>query len=544
MKITQRLIASALALTEGTRMGNAVEALFTNRYEAAQPSTPQRSYIPAFNRDARFDANSWSRWEMTRKIRYFERNVWLVQAIRDEHVKWTCGPNGLQIQPASANDEWNKSVLEAYHDWCESPVFDSTITMSRVHKQIAGTCHLENDLFILKTSTKLRGQASRPAIQLIESHRCSDPGQAWAFKDDPEMIDGVQMSRQDDGRIAGPKGYWFIDNALADQWAFRPLSQVIHVFQPERIGMFRGITPYHSVMNTLHDLDDLEQMEMQRAKANSEIANIITSPSGELNRDALRSRRFGQAAQQPPVADSKGDAIDQRIQLYRKILGSRTIALKTGEKLDQVGNENPSASTQWYWKYKLGQVCKTAGVPLILIFPELVDGMQGTVVRGIYDDAHETFKGSFFEYAKTSINIYHFWLQWAIYNDPRCIDAPADWKKCHVIPPRAVNVDIGYNSAATLAELAAGVQNFDDIAGRNGTTAEALLLKKGKNIAMIKRIAKQVSTDGIEVQPEEISAPLAQVVQQLALAQQAINSGNDDGEDDEAPPQKKNKNQD
>lgn len=539
MSFRERIVNAlyaASAAAQGNRGGAALVtasaafgAQLLDRYEAAQPSTPKRSYVPAFNRDARYDANSWSRWEMTRKIRYFERNCWLVQALRDEHVKWTVGPAGLGVNPASSNDEWNKAMLESYQEWCESPVFDQSIDMRQAHKQIAGSCHLENDMFILKTRFKQIGKQARPAIQLIESHRCSAPGTVYSVREDDNIIDGVQLGADPNGRYSGPVGYWIIDNFLGDQWAYRNIGEMLHVFSPERIGMYRGITPYHSVMNTLHDLDDLESMEMDRAKINSEIANIITTPSGELNKDASRQKRYGQTATSTPIPDSKDEYIDSRIQLYRKILGARTIALKTGEGFEQVGSESPSASSQWYWKYKLGQVSKTVGVPLILIFPELIEGMQGTVVRGIYDDAHETFKGYFYQYAVAAIKLYQYYAQWAIFNDPRCINHPPDWNKCHVVPPRAVNVDIGYTSQAVLAELEAGVTNFDDIAGRLGTTAAVLITKKAKNVALIHKIAAQ---EGVE--PGEISAPIAEVMQQLALAQQT-----DSGEEDEDVNKKK-----
>src|SRR6185312_4379734 len=98
-------------------------------------------------------------------------------------------------------------------------------------------------------------------------------------------------------------------------------------------------------------------------------------------------------------------------------IGSRTIALKTGEKLEQIGAETPSAATQWYWRYKIGQVCSVAGVPIILIFPELTEGIQGTVVRGIYDNAHETFRSHFYGYAKAAVKMYQYFVNWARYND-------------------------------------------------------------------------------------------------------------------------------
>lgn len=492
-----------------------------NRYEAAQPSSPKRSWIPGFMRDAKIDANSWSRWEMTRKIRYFERNVWLVSANRDTHVKWTVGANGLGVVPASSDVEWNKAMLESYEEWCEKPCIDSTIPMRQVHRQIAGTCHLENDMFVHKTRIKNNCEPTKPAIQLIESHRCSIPGQAYSTKDDPEKIDGVEMGKDEFGRNVGPVGYWILDDELMTQWAYRSVNEMHHIFSPERIGMFRGITQYHSVMNTLHDLDDLEGFAMERAKNISEVSYVLTSPSGEINRDIRRAKKFGFGLGESSLPlDPKEDEMAQRMSLYRKVLGARVMALKTGEKMEQHALESPSVAEQWFWRYKIGQVSKAAGIPLALIFPELIETINGTIVRGIYDDAYETFRGYFFLYAAAAINIYRFWANWARYNDPRCVDAPADWKKCHVVPPRAVNVDIGYTSAATLAELEAGITNWDDIAGRYGTTAEVLIRKKAKNVAMIHAIAIEEGVD-----PAEISAPIADIIQKLAAAEAMEQSG-------------------
>lgn len=485
-----------------------------NRYDAAQPAGPKRSYIPAFVQDARYDASPMSRWEMTRKMRYFDRNVWLVNSVKKEHIKWTVGPNGLQIKASSSEPVWNAKIDEAYANWCESPCLDSTISMSQVHKQIAGSDNLEGGIFILKTYLR-ELDISKPAIQLIESHRCSSPGTAYSDGYNETLIDGVQLAKDSSGRITKPIGYHFLNNVQANQWVFRSVQDVIHVFDPERAGTFREITPWASVMNSLHDLDDLEQLEMEKAKQNSEFSNIITNQAGELNADAWRASRWNSGIA-TTNSDPKSDDQDRRISIYKKILGSRTIALKTGEKLEQFGSESPSASTQWYWQYKIGQICKVGGVPLILIFPELCTGIQGTVVRGIYDNAHETFRSKFFLYAVAAIKMWRFFVNWARYNLPEVVDAPSDWAKCHVIPPRAVNVDVGYTSAATLAELAAGVTNYDDIAGRYGTTAEVLLRKKARNIALIHSIAKEE-----KVKPEEIAEDLADIVQKLALATQA-----------------------
>lgn len=539
-----RLGLAAIALFEGTRVGNALEALFANRYEAAQPVTPDRSYVPAFVRDARYDANSWSRWEMCRKIRYFERNTWLVQALRDEHTKWTVGPNGMPVIPDSSDSEWNSKMMESYLEWCEGPSLDSMLTMPQVHRQLAGAHHIEGEAFINFTRIKERGRPSRPAIQLIESHRCSSPGTEYSVSEDDDVVDGVQLGRDArTNKVIRPTGYWIRDDFTGSAWNFRSVADMHQVFDPERIGMYRGITPYHASLNTLHDVDDLEMFEMQRAKENAQIANVIKNNAGEIDPNTFRRDRYlGKSVQTAGSGSASDKDFDKRMEMYRRILGARTIALKTGEDIVQSGAENPSASTQWYWRYKLGQVCWAVGVPLILIFPELLEGMQGTVVRGIYDKAHLGFRAKSFIYAHAARRMYRYYANWARYNDPRCVDAPADWAKCHVLLPRAVNVDIGRNSAAMLAELAAGTTNYDDVYGAIGSTAEVGLRKKAKNISLIKRIAKEESaSSGEEVQPEEIAAPLADIVQKLALAGGGPGDGEPDNDDEPAAPAPKGK---
>lgn len=517
-----RLGLAAAALLNGTRLGNALGAFFLNRYEGAQPVSPDRSFLPAFVRDARYDANSFTRWELCRKIRYFERNVWLVQRLRDEHVKWTVGPNGMPVIPDSGDEDWNKYMLEAYLDWCESPCLDATLTMPQVHHQIAGGSHLEGEMFINLTRLKQPGSPSRPAVQLIESHRVSSPGMQYSARDSDDVVDGVQLGPDGSGQPARAIGYWVRDSLAGDAWTFRSTVDMHHVFDPVRPGMFRDITPYHACLNTLHDLDDLEQMEMQRAKLNSEVAYWIKTASGELDPENItRLARYG-TTRTTPSGSSTDQFLAKRLEMFRQIMGARVATLRSNEDVKQFSSESPSASTQWYWRYKIGQVCAATSVPLILVFPELIEDTQGTLVRGIYDNAHLFFRGKSFLYAHAARRMYRYFANWARYNITKLADAPADWAKCHVILPRAVNVDVGRNSAAMLAELAAGTTNYDDVYGAAGSTAMVGLRKKALNVAAIKKIAAEVSNQtGVTVEPAEIAAPLADILQKLAQAQAA-----------------------
>jgi hypothetical protein len=55
-----------------------------NRYEAAQPSYGERSYIFGAVQDARFDADSCTRLEIVRKSSYFDLNNAIVNRLADD----------------------------------------------------------------------------------------------------------------------------------------------------------------------------------------------------------------------------------------------------------------------------------------------------------------------------------------------------------------------------------------------------------------------------------------------------------------------------
>jgi len=523
--LLERAQSATSALLAGTRLGNAFDA-FTNHYKAAQFGDPRRSLFPAFYRDARFDANQFTRYEMARKIRDHQRNVWLIRRLQSLYSQYSVGPNGLSVTPASSDVEWNKRMEDAYAQWCESPSRDSALPMGEQHQLIADTTHIDGGCFMVLTSRKPGRGQSVPAIQLIEGHRVATPGgQVFAYgggNSPSNVVDGVQIDAN--GR---PVGYHIRDSFDGEDYAYRPIYDplrpggggVLHIYDPDRIGMYREITPYHAVLNQTTDLDMLAVLEMDRAKANAEIAYNISTVDGELP-DAQNLVRKNYRATTPTGAQDSPDAEQlKRLQQFRTVLGARVTATRIGEKMEQFGSESPSASTQWYWKFLIEQICESVNIPVLLVLPE---SYQGTTARGILSDANIWFRDRFFTFARPARAAYLHFASWAIYNINELADPPADWKKAIITPPRSVDVDVGRNSAVQLAELAAGITNFDDIAGANGKTARELITKKARNIGLIKQIAAEVGTEmGVEIDPAEISQPIADVMQKLALAEQS-----------------------
>lgn len=499
-----------------------------NRYEAAIPGSPDRPYLPAFVRDARYDANSFTRWELCRKARYERRNNWLMKRLQSVDARYTVGPHGHVIIPESSDPEWNKNMEEAYLEWCESPFRDSLLPMFQGHQLARKEMHIDGEVFENLTYIKMPGQASIPAVELVESHRVSSPGQDYEFtQDGADIVDGVQLQRDAGGKLFGrPTGYYVRVGMDGESWtsvrAFDPHQPIaggmIHTCDPDRIGMARVVSEYAPVLNEIQDLFTLSDLEMDRAKANSEVAALYETWNGELPNNFSGGSRPGvppSGFSSLPVPGAVSDAdMKKRVDLFRKIISSRWIGLKPGEKVTFPENPSPSAATQWLWQFYIERVAITRNIPMFLVLPESV---QGTVFRGIQDDAQIGFIEQFSINARAARAKYRFFAAWARYNNPKLKDPPADWMKCRVVPPPAINVDFGRNMNALLAGIDAGVFDYDDVIGKDGSTAELRFVKKARNVAKAKLIAEQVSREfGVEVKPEEIIGNLAEIAAKLS----------------------------
>lgn len=179
-------------------------------------------------------------------------------------------------------------------------------------------------------------------------------------------------------------------------------------------------------------------------------------------------------------------------------------------------NTSPSAAQQWLWLLTIEKIAVKRGIPMVLVLP---DSVQGTTVRAILDDAHKGFQRKFRKMAQFERSVARYFASWAIYNVPGLTDPPFDWKRFHITPPAACNVDKGRDTIGNIAGIAAGTRSYDEVANESGTSAYEVFTRKANNVADAKLIAAKVSAaKGVEVSPEEIINPLADVAMVMAKA--------------------------
>lgn len=420
-------------------------------YEAAR-WRPGRPRIPTTYQDPRMDLDKATRQRLQEKARYWERNCALVGRLADVFECYTVG-SGLQVNPSSSDSAWNEAAKGWWRIWERFADVSSRQTFGTLQGLLARSWFVDGEVFVLLTQGGAPGgRAGRPRLQLIEAHRCETPPDR-AKDEGVSIVDGVEI---DPGNFR-PTGYWIWQPAKGGTKEFRliPAESVIHVFEPSRPGQYRGLPFFTSALNTIDDLDELKRLEMKAARAAAVVANIIKTQSGEVN---------------PLDLIASGGAVTEssttgEVAAYQEKLGGETLVLKSGEELAQFQSNRPSVVTREYWRDLQAEVCASAGIPAVLVYP---DQMQGTQYRGSLDMAAAFFRSRSAVMQEVVRRIYEYVMGSSRNTEKELRGSPDDYFAVSIQPPRSVNVDVGRNSSAMLAELAAGATNFEMVYGPQG----------------------------------------------------------------------------
>lgn len=463
-----------------------------NFYEAGRRfQFGDRSYIWSFTTDARFDANQATRMELIRKIRYFEQNCPLVQALADVFEQYVVGANGLILSPGSINEIWAALANEYFNEWSVYPDLTSLQDWTALQGLIARTWFIDGEVFIIKT----RGEKPpfRPRLQLVEGHRVGTPP-GVSGEEGKTVIDGVTIDAK--GR---PTGYWMQTGLDMTTYEWVDAVNVIHVFEPSRISMYRGITHFYAVLNLMHDMDDLMRWEMAKAKEAADTTAIIKTPTGEVLDDATE---FDKQLETDSTTLGQTNPLTE---YYQRVFGPSKKVMKIGDEYDVPTPNNPTASQQWYWRYISEQICIGVGIPIEIIYPS--SALGGAPYRGMLVKANALFRCRSAVLGAKFKQVWIYVIGTGSTQDRRIAGKPQDWTKLKVRPPKSIDVDVGRNSNAMLAEWRAGTRTLEGICLEAGEDWKEVVSQKAKEIAFIKAQA-----DANEIEPNDLSDAIAVVV--------------------------------
>ncbi len=443
-----------------------------DRYEGAGNSL-RRSYLDTSYTSARFDVSSWTRQAIVRKSRFFEQNNAVMNRLGDLFESYTVGSN-FSVQPASSDPAWNLRAKKWWDVWCRYPDIGSRQSFGTLMSLAARGWFYDGESFLLLT----KGESGRPRLQLVEPQQISTPtGQENAA----DIFDGVRFDQRTGRALTYYVGQEQKQGELTD---IRPISadSIVHIYEPQRANQLRGLPFVAPVINDLHDLDDLQKLEMESCKLASSVAQVVKTSSGEVQATSLRSG----------VGGSQGSAQTY----YENVFGAQVKVLKSGDEFEQFMSDRPSVNMRDYWRQLTEKVCAGVGIPYVLVYPE---SMQGTVYRGALDMSAVWFRARHAVMASAARRIWEYVMEYAIRVDPTLKDSPDDWYEVAIQAPRAPNVDVGRNSAAQLAELEAGVTTYDEVYGARGIDWRSALEAKAQQAKFIHELAEKYDVDVSEI---------------------------------------------
>jgi capsid protein len=463
----------------GKRIGAAWKVL-TAHYQGTRNDFA-RPYVPGAFQPAKWDLSPSTRRQLARRSRYWEKNSAIINRIADLFEQYTIG-TGISFDPASDDEAWNRDFRQYWLDW--EPVGDlqSDRGFNSLQAIVARAVLIDGESFLILT----HDEDGNPRVQALESDRCDTPPDL-ADEEGKSIIDGVRVNGE-----GVPTGYYFTEQTGQDLYSSRsgqdyrliPAESVVHCFEPSRVGLYRGEPMLYAVLRDQNHLDALQDLESKAANDAAEITRVLKNASGQVDVEdvmALGGVPPGNSGSRTVIEPSRG---------------GRTIYLNHEDTFEQFHVERPSGATREYWTLLEHKICAGIGIPRQLVYPESI---QGTVERSILDMAAAWFRIRSSGFARSFASIYWFILDHAVTKEARFADRPGNWRRYNWRPPRAVNVDIGRNSAAMVAEYAAGMRTLQDIYAEQGDDWRQKLTQKADEVVFINRLATERG-----IQPEEI----------------------------------------
>jgi capsid protein len=430
-------------------------------YESANYSS-KRARVPGSGRprDFKHDLTPDVRDSITEKTRYANKNSGIFRGVSVDMKVYSVG-DGITVQSNSpAPESKRKAALKAWNRWCKRCEITGRFSFAECQRMISIALDVDGEIFVVKV---LHPDTNEPLIQLIESHRCGDFGNAGATRD------GIAFDKH-----GAPVFYRFIedDGSVKDVAA----AQVLHIFDPESPSMSRATSPLQHGANHILDEQELLALEKHAVKVNSDAALVITTGSGNL--DDGEEGDFKVTTEEEEAEGSDPKAI-------QKITGGKVVTLAAGEDFESFESKRPSPTFNGFIT-TLRRDAVNGALPYE--FTADPSDVGGAGVRLVVTKADRMFSMRQGVIINRCIEaVWFFVIGTKI--ERREIAPFADWWEISCVTPRKITTDAARDSAANRADVEMGLKCLGDHFAENGTTFEAELERRAQEAKAILAMA-------------------------------------------------------
>lgn len=256
--------------------------------------------------------------------------------------------------------EYEKKIKHKFNTWAYSPNSDST----RMHdfytlqSLVQLSWIMNGDVFAVVKRRATPEIDIELCVQLIEADRVINPSGAT------ELIKGgVEFS--EGGSL---KNYWISGTHPGDKTsevknypAFNSMGRrnILHIFEPERVGQRRGVPILAPVLRALKQLDRYKDAEMMAAVINANVAMVL-----EVD-DPAKVINSAFAKQSSGMTETKKDTSEKTLsRQIKKQFGSGEIFItQKGESLKDFNTSRPNKNYKDFVDTVQAEIGASTGLP-------------------------------------------------------------------------------------------------------------------------------------------------------------------------------------
>lgn len=207
------------------------------------------------------------------------------------------GPMGIKLQAqvwaGDASDAKTNAAIEAaWSDWALAPVtVDGRLTLRRFEKLVLKTVACDGEAFV-RLWRGFEGNKYGLALQAIDADLIDETFNRPRRGSENEIRMGVEIDA-----IGRPVGYWVWNAStvsgidLTRERYLVPASEMLHLYDPERVNQTRGVTWVHSVMVPAHMLNAYEESEAVAARIGASKMGLFEKRTDSVAGDLASERK-------------------------------------------------------------------------------------------------------------------------------------------------------------------------------------------------------------------------------------------------------------
>ncbi len=450
-------------------------------------TTTARTSPPTPNLTRENAIPTYTRQKLVERFHALRNSAGILRKMVARTVKGAVG-GGISPKATSEDAEWNKAHDEYFEVFAMSPGlidYEERRTFYEMQASVAAELIGPGESF---TNVVDVDGESLPRFQLIPCQFIRDAGTKL------KNIDGLVL----DPKSSAVRKYIY----SPEYGKATPLDaeDVLHVYDWERAGQYRGLPWIYHGVNSLIDIGDLTQLEKSAAKIHSAMAAVVKGGNGTVGGGL--GGIVETATKQAQNED--GTTTDYKVAL-QKMLGAQVPFLPADKELQLLTSTRPSAVFTGFLTWLAQDIAAGFGIPVEYV--TTIDALGGVNTRFVVDEAQ-----LFFDSVGTMVID-----RWSRHVRNRVISAAMqsgrllqckdpNWPiKCDWRRPARGTVDRGKEAQSNISLMQQGMLTFGEYHGGFGKDGYEMAEERIKEVAWQKmKVAEIAKESGIQLDWSEI----------------------------------------